>query len=285
MMNSGKKTFDDDAIHVLLHPEKWRVVCPELPAECEIVKNPAHSKWARDHTDHHQHREVLIALKGGTAGSLNEVLYSCLPGTIFLFDEFAAHDQGYPPQKNDFEHLWIGFAGQKIVARKLNMRAGRIENISNNFIMEESSIYEVANSSWKFLHNTDMPVELRRQKIVAAIFLVVLEIVKQDITGSSHQPEDYHEKIINMIKRHIDNHHGKKLTIDKLARLAGYSKFHFFRLFREHTGMCVHAYITEARIRKVKDMLAKGYSKKQTALEMGFSCPSSFAHWYRKHFS
>jgi len=126
---------------------------------------------------------------------------------------------------------------------------------------------------------------LKRKKLVSIISLFMVELVERDLNygNTVGRAKTYQAQTIDMIKEHIVNTSGKSLTIDKLARIAGYSKFHFLRLFKQHSGKSIHEFINTVRVSKVKNMLTSGYSKKEIAEELGFSCASSFSYWFRKN--
>jgi AraC-like DNA-binding protein len=42
------------------------------------------------------------------------------------------------------------------------------------------------------------------------------------------------------VREHIDRQYARPLTVDRLARLAGLSLFHFIRAFRAGTGTTPH---------------------------------------------
>jgi len=62
------------------------------------------------------------------------------------------------------------------------------------------------------------------------------------------------------------------LTLDALAAEAGISKFHFVRLFRQHTGTTPHAYIVQTRLQAARRLLTgTDLQIKQVAAQTGFS--------------
>lgn len=72
-------------------------------------------------------------------------------------------------------------------------------------------------------------------------------------------------------------------TLESLADIAGMSKFHFLRSFRELTGLTPHAYLTQKRLAKAFSML-KDTDKPVTeiAVECGFSDQPHFIRCFKK---
>ncbi|WP_144126506.1 helix-turn-helix domain-containing protein [Catellatospora sichuanensis] len=54
---------------------------------------------------------------------------------------------------------------------------------------------------------------------------------------------------------HIDRHHAEALDLDRLARVAGVSKFHFVRSFEATYGETPIRYLTRRRIERAQDLL------------------------------
>lgn len=63
-------------------------------------------------------------------------------------------------------------------------------------------------------------------------------------------------------------------SLDALATRAGYSRFHFLRLFRDHTGLTPRAYAEGVRARKLGASLAEGTRVADAVADAGFGSES-----------
>lgn len=73
------------------------------------------------------------------------------------------------------------------------------------------------------------------------------------------------------------------LTVGSMAEAAGYSEFHFARLFRATTGRTPHRYLLEARIARARLMLEQRQPGiLAVALECGFKDASHFSRVFRQ---
>lgn len=63
-------------------------------------------------------------------------------------------------------------------------------------------------------------------------------------------------------------------SLDGLARRAGYSRFHFLRMFRDHTGVTPRSYAEGVRARRLQAALADGGRVVDAVLEAGFGSES-----------
>lgn len=85
-------------------------------------------------------------------------------------------------------------------------------------------------------------------------------------------------EVCNYITDHIEDN----LDMDKLASIAGFSKFHFSRLFKEFTGSSVHEYLTEQRLAMAEQLLADAtLSVTDVAMRSGFGSLSTFTRVFK----
>ncbi|MEO7069241.1 MAG: AraC family transcriptional regulator [Nostocoides sp.] len=75
-----------------------------------------------------------------------------------------------------------------------------------------------------------------------------------------------------------DRSYAGDVDLDRLAAVAGLSKFHFLRLFRSTYGMTPGAYVSKRRIERAQDLLrATNLTVTEVCLAVGFSSPGSFS--------
>jgi AraC-like DNA-binding protein len=57
------------------------------------------------------------------------------------------------------------------------------------------------------------------------------------------------------VRAYIDRHYTEPLTIPRLARMAGLSRFHFIRAFRAEAGQTPHQYLRQRRLDRACELL------------------------------
>ncbi|WP_414831731.1 helix-turn-helix transcriptional regulator [Afifella sp. YEN Y35] len=87
--------------------------------------------------------------------------------------------------------------------------------------------------------------------------------------------------ILRRIDDYIDSHLDATIRLPDLAALAGLSPFHLHRMFRASRGMALHAWITERRIDRAKELLRGTDPLVQIAAACGFSSQSHFARAFK----
>lgn len=99
--------------------------------------------------------------------------------------------------------------------------------------------------------------------------------------GKDHKNKEYTEKFL-FICNYINEHCTEDLSLDKIARIAGFSKYHFTRLFKQITTTTFYKYLNLKRIEHAQKLLADpGIPVTEVALGSGFSSLSSFIRMFK----
>lgn len=89
------------------------------------------------------------------------------------------------------------------------------------------------------------------------------------------------EKFI-LITDYINNHFAEDLSLETVASQAGFSKFHFSRLFKQYTDSTFYKYLNQKRIEFAKSLLQDpGVSVTEVAFKSGFSSLSAFLRMFK----
>lgn len=94
--------------------------------------------------------------------------------------------------------------------------------------------------------------------------------------------EEYISRM-NRVVDYIETHYEKSLSLDELAGVAGFSKYHFHRIFRAIVGESLNQFIIRIRVEKAAAMLLNNPKRSITeiAFDCGFSGSAPFARSFR----
>ena len=85
------------------------------------------------------------------------------------------------------------------------------------------------------------------------------------------------------LKEYVEAHLDGDLSLLRLARVAGVSASHLRVLFKQSTGVSVHAYVVQRRVERARLLLYRGeLPTSEIALEAGFSHQSHMARCMRR---
>lgn len=98
--------------------------------------------------------------------------------------------------------------------------------------------------------------------------------------------KDTYQEQIYKVQDYIEKHLDMVLNVELLSKVAGFSHFHFQRIFSLITGEPLYAFIKRIRLEKAAYMLLtdKNRSITDIALSVGFSNQSSFAKAFKSRF-
>lgn len=98
---------------------------------------------------------------------------------------------------------------------------------------------------------------------------------------NNNKQKEYMEKFV-FICDYINEHYAEPLTLEGVASLAGFSKYHFTRLFKQYADTSFYKYLNQKRITQAKSLLVnKELSVLEVALQCGFSNLSSFLRMFK----
>ena len=93
---------------------------------------------------------------------------------------------------------------------------------------------------------------------------------------TSSKQHEYVDKFMNVCN-YITEHCTESITVDELASLAGFSKFHFARLFKQFTNTSCYDYIIQKRIAYAEKLLIEpDLSITEVSMRSGFNSLSTF---------
>ena len=126
------------------------------------------------------------------------------------------------------------------------------------------------------------------EAVIYSKMLEVLVLIGRHHTASSchfnvdrQKQHDYLERFLSICE-YIDAHCTEDLTLDEIAKIAGFSKYHFSRLFKQFTNNTFYKYLNQKRIELALILLADPeISVTETAIQSGFTNPSTFIRVFK----
>lgn len=92
-----------------------------------------------------------------------------------------------------------------------------------------------------------------------------------------------HRTRLTLARTYIDHHYDQPLTLDGISQRAGFSPYHFIRLFRAAYRQTPHQYLMQRRIDQAKALLgASDLSIQDICVEVGFESLGSFSTLFRR---
>lgn len=89
---------------------------------------------------------------------------------------------------------------------------------------------------------------------------------------------------INRVRHYIDEHYADALSLNDLAGLVNLNASYFLRVFKKTVGLSPHAYLTQVRINRAKELMAAGTPLTEIAPNIGFYDQSHFSNRFKRVF-
>lgn len=103
----------------------------------------------------------------------------------------------------------------------------------------------------------------------------------KSFNSSVRKQREYTERFL-FICDYISEHCSENLSLDYVADLSGFSKFHFSRLFKQFTNMSYYKYLNKKRIEYAEKLLVNyELTITEVALQCGFCSLSAFIRMFK----
>ncbi|MDZ5253677.1 HD domain-containing protein [Clostridium sp. LIBA-8841] len=93
-----------------------------------------------------------------------------------------------------------------------------------------------------------------------------------------------HSECIFSCVKYIEDHITESLTSDEIAKVMGYSTYHFSRIFKEEMGVSIMEYLKDRRLLKAVEDIILGERILDVAIKYGYETNNGFTKAFRKKY-
>lgn len=112
---------------------------------------------------------------------------------------------------------------------------------------------------------------------------LLCSIIKQKFLPDEIKSIDNHANTFEFVIKYIDKNYMYDISLDTLAKVSGYSKFYFSKIFYKYTNSTIPDYINRRRIRAAEQLLSReNLSITDIALQTGFTSITTFNRAFKK---
>lgn len=258
------------------------------PVGCrpELYHDPEYRGWylsQGSNRERHLWKETLIAVEGSCPFGWRHEVFDVRSGSVLFIEAMEYHSMFYPDGTPDILHLWLSWieAEHRLIPSLVCSRNGQpvVKSMKHPNIRVEP--YNSFLSLWDKIDGEDEVSQVNIERFKAAIIVVAMELLYSE-EKRAEDPDDIRQ-VVHTIQSFIDSHPENNLSLDELATLSGYSKYHFHRMFKEATGETVHDYTTKRKTAHAYQLLKCGHSCSSVAESLGFTSLSSFSRWFKTY--
>ncbi|MBD2869333.1 helix-turn-helix domain-containing protein [Paenibacillus arenilitoris] len=238
----------------------------------------------------HEHLEFLYIVQGEASIECGSTAITAKPGELIVVNSNELH-YGISLSSDLFYYALIAdislLHSQSADAAETKFITPITQNrlLLRNHISEDGEAIGCVLSIIRELEQREFGYELA---VKAELYRLMTRLLRGHVATVLTQVE-HDERMKNLerfapVFQHIENHYKDELSVDRLARMASLSRFHFSRLFKELTGHTVTEYVTMTRLNKADHLLRHSpLTISEIAAATGFNDIYYFSRTYKKH--
>lgn len=216
---------------------------------------------------------LLYTISGEGQLSYEGSEYRLLPGTAFLIDCKQFHIYGTAGEWWEFAFVHFETEYLKNYIDALYRQYHTVFRIADGKLMEH-----LMRSLISLFQGYQNAASHQAFGLMAQLLGMLYASVEQ--IDKRAQISTYTVSVIRI----IEAHYAEKLTLDRIAREAGHSKYYLAHQFRDDMGMAIYGYLTLFRISKSKLLLQNtNMSVAAIAEQVGFNGVSNFIRTFSEY--
>ena len=244
------------------------------------------------HSRNHVHpfTELFYCVKGRGQFIIEDEKILMEDDDILIVNSNIRHTE-IPIEGEDFAYIVIGINGISVLTEN-SFALGKINDSTTysdylgSFVLKESfkneskDIREILNRIV-----SEMEEQKTYYKQVSNIYLqlLVLLILRKLKNKSVISNEPDRNRQLEYVKKYMDQHYSRDITLDQLANMTYINKFYLVHEFKKQYGLTPIDYLLNKRIEVSKELLATAdYSMEEIALSVGFNSQSYFNQVFKK---
>lgn len=242
-----------------------------------------------DYTTHwHPAVEIIMPLENNYTLTVGSEVYELSPGDILFIPSGELHSIKAPETGARLIYL---FDFDEI--SKLNGFSFLMPFITQPILINEETCPQIYREEagllkeifMEYFHETSL-WELEVYSRLLQFFVVYGRFrisSDSEFAGSQTNKQRELTEKLNCVFDYIDEHFAEDVTLESAADVAGFSKFHFSRLFKQCSGQNFYDYLCYKRIRSAEMMLLRPeLTVTEIALQSGFSSLSTFNRTFKR---
>lgn len=181
-------------------------------------------------------------------------------------------------RESDWEFVWFMLSGDGSIA--LNMQLISQAGMLLTLPLHSPPVQQCADLYRRLLTRKKEDVRLDEYAVNQLVHHWCLSLRQAVLEPMSSIPDE-----VALVQHWMNEQlSDSQLRVESLAEAAGYSRFHFSRLFRDAIGVSPYQYLMQQRMRKALELLTTtDMPIKQIASQVGFEEVTWFTTTFKKH--
>ena len=247
-----------------------------------------HNVEYEDYGDHwHTGIELIMPLKNGYTVIVGEDRAELNEGDIAVINSGVIHSLKAPP------------CGERIILQFDSVLLHDLKGMETLLFMmqpliyipkrPDSEIYRfVSEKLASVIKEYDSNNTFKEALIYANLIEIFVELGRREVYQiettekiPSAKKQVYIEAVMGACS-YINSHYQENLTLEEVAAVSGFSKYHFTRIFKQYMNMTFYEYLNSKRVKRAEELLYnQEMSVTDVAMNSGFSSLSAFNRTFK----
>lgn len=106
---------------------------------------------------------------------------------------------------------------------------------------------------------------------------ILIRYMPKDCENINYEKQKERLGKLDTVMQYVENNYSNNITLDEISKIAGFSKFHFTRFFKENTGMTFIDYLNNFRISMAEwTLINEECSITEVSFKIGFNSIKTF---------
>ena len=232
----------------------------------------------------HSAVEVLLTIDGTVTYTVEDTVYQVRKGEVLIIPPDTPHSLSMEEGSSRYLFLFepdaiMSMRDIKSIAMYFNkpfhLRDGSEAHVCiRELLLRARDAYEKREMMWNTV-------------CYSCILRIYATLGQQYLSGVRPRTDDglrnMDSEVITAVMTYINNHYREELSLEDVARFAGFSRYYFSRSFKRQTGYSFKDYLCQKRLQVAMDLLIRtNHSMRDVAIESGFGSVATFNRVFRE---
>ena len=232
----------------------------------------------------HSAVEVLLTIDGTVTYTVEDTVYQVRKGEVLIIPPDTPHSLSMEEGSSRYLFLFepdaiMSMRDIKSIAMYFNkpfhLRDGSEAHVRiRELLLRAWDAYEKREMMWNTV-------------CYSCILRIYATLGQQYLSGVRPRTDDglrnMDSEVITAVMTYINNHYREELSLEDVARFAGFSRYYFSRSFKRQTGYSFKDYLCQKRLQVAMDLLIRtNHSMRDVAIESGFGSVATFNRVFRE---
>ena len=228
--------------------------------------------------------EVLLTIEGAVTYTVADTVYQVRKGEVLIIPPDMPHSLSMEEGSSRYLFLFepdaiMTMRDIKSIAMYFNkpfhLRDGSEAHVRiRELLLRARDTYEKREMMWNTV-------------CYSCILRIYATLGQQYLSGIRPRTDDgmrnMDSEVITAVMTYINNHYREELSLEDVARFAGFSRYYFSRSFKRQTGYSFKDYLCQKRLQVAMDLLIRtNRSMRDVAIESGFGSVATFNRVFRE---